>query len=286
MTHASEHFPGGPSAAITRALEEQKREFAKPHHPLPLALALQFYGGDKTAAIELARLLTDIEPEPRRDVALVFVMQAGTPLDDEIAAGVQYAMRRFPVSVFPSPRCRGTGYPGECFDIWAETVKHLSDRYYEGAYPFSDAFLFEADGCPMSTDWIDRIKQAHAETVLLGKRVTGPVMRFPNHHVNGTMVIDLSLWEDTPSLHRCPPAAGWDCFHGRTMVREAGPSRIIENLYGMQGMSESVWWTLSREAAWVTSVKDGLHQHHARRLLVKSSPKWRNSKDHGTWGKP
>ena len=45
------------------------------HNPMPLALVLQFWRNDKSPAMELARLIADIEPEWRDDVIFVFARQ-------------------------------------------------------------------------------------------------------------------------------------------------------------------------------------------------------------------
>ena len=285
--HGIERNAIGASAALQQALEDERARLRATHHPMPLALVLQFYGGDgtkahpgdKPAALALARMIADIEPHRRDDVCLVLARQVNTPMDEEIEETGLYVGHKMPVIQFG---CRttelGRGYPGEVYEMWMEVMRRMSDGYYTGRLPYSNVFMFEADGCPMSRDWIDRLKRAHDETLRMGKRITGPVMRYPLEHVNGTMALHLSIWPDRPSLHRCPPTNGWDCFHSQVFLTEANQSsQIIRNEYGMGGMSESVWWTLGREAAWVTSVKDGLHQHWARLHLATNVPNWRRA---------
>lgn len=261
-----------PYSEVTRMLDDQRRQFAGPrHHPMPLALVIQFWRDDKRRALELAQLLADIEPEPREDVLLVLARQSNCPMDAEIRRAMLSVGLKLPVACIETTVDESKRYPGICFDPWASAAQQLADSFYDGHWPYHSAFFFEADGCPLRATWIDDLKAAHAETMLLGKRITGPHMRYGNHdHINGTMVMHLSCWEDHPSLRRCPPAVAWDVHHGLVLVNEAGPSQAIRNEHGMQGITENQWWILAKEAAWLTSVKDGTPQHWARRAMVKS----------------
>ena len=268
-----------PYSEVTRMLDEQRAALTRrnPHNPMPLALVLQFWKGDKRRALDLARLLADIEPRRRDDVAFVFARQSNCPMDAEIHEAQLYVGMKFPRFDLETEVDETKHYPGICFDPWASAATQLSDGYYGGRLPYSSAFFFEADGCPLSATWIDELKKAHAETLLLGKRVTGPLMRYGGvdelhevgGHINGTLVMHLSCWADHPCLHRCPPGAPWDVFHGLVLRSEAGPSQAIANLHGMQGMTENQFVIAGKEAVFVTSIKDGTPQHWARRMLVR-----------------
>ena len=271
LPHAIERSPLGPTMAAAQLIEQERTRHLTAHHPMPLALILQFWTGDKSQAMGLARLIADIEPEKRDDVLLVFARQSLTPMDREIEETLLYCGRKLPVCHLEAKVDQGKRYPGICFDAWSSAGQHLSDAYHTGLFPYHSGFFFEADGTPMRANWIDDLKREHAMTLALGKTITGPRMA-NDLHVNGTMTMHWSCWEDHPSLHRCPPTAAWDIFHGLVTIRERGPSNIIGNLYGMQSMSEPVWHSLAHVFAWVTSVKDGLHQYWARRNLVKAPP--------------
>ena len=260
----------GITAAVAQLLAEERAKAKVWHNPMPLVLALQFFHGDTKEAMALARLIADIEPERRDDVLFLFVRQVETPMTREIYEAEMYVGFKFPVMDYECPNKKKSATSiSASYELWAQTVAMVSDSYYSGLLPHHSVFCFEADGCPMSRDWIDRLKVAHAETLAQGKRVTGPITRCPTLHINGSMVVHNSLWQDRQSLHRCPPTHAWDIFHAQTFVPEANlSSRIIENAYGMGGISESVFWTIGRESAWLTSIKDGLHQHWARTRLA------------------
>jgi hypothetical protein len=268
--HMIERHPMGATAAVTALLAQERAKATAVHDPLPLAIVIQFWKGDKREALALARLLADIEPAPREDVGLVLARQSNCQLTADIIQASVYCAQKFPriahhcVKVPESVR-----YPEAAFLLWSETTAWLAEEYYSGRSPFGDFFTVEADGGPLSTCWIDRLKKAHRETRLQGKRVTGPRISTDPPHVNGTMIIGADCRLERTSLNRCPPAIPWDIFHAHTLCGEVAPSTAIASYYGMQGGSDSVWWSMSTITAWVTSVKDSMHQRWARRNLVK-----------------
>ena len=267
--HMIERHPLGATGAAIQLLEQERQKRKTVHGGPPLALVLQFWRGDKKEALELARLLADIEPERRDDVALVFSRQSNCPLDRDVVETQLHCGEKFPVSDFEAPVPDEVKYPHASYLQWSSTVAWLSEAYHAGKVPYGSAFMFESDGAPLSANWIDRIKQAHELTLARDKRVTGPLISSNPPHVNGTFALHLSLWEDRQSLHKCAPGTPWDIFHARTLASEASPTTVIASYYGMQNMSASVWWSLSTITAWLTSCKDGLHQYWARKNLVR-----------------
>lgn len=231
-----------------------------------LALVLQFWRGDQAAALDLAKMLTDIEPQTREDVVFVFARRFDLPMSSEIEAAAQYCRAKFPVVPDFQSKRQGTGRPDGCFGLWAGCLELLWEGYIRGEHMCESAFMFEADGLPLTRDWLDRLKRAHVETQQLNKRVTGAICQHRFPHVNGSFIIDLSCWVDHPSLHNCPPGWCWDVFHGKTLLMEAGPSHAIISQYAMGAISELVFRALSLEHAWVSSTRDGSARVFAERL--------------------
>ena len=274
LAPSPQRFPFGSTPARMLLAEQNKQCLAAESEPNRLAVILSFWRGDKDRAMALAKLLTDIEPKPRPDVTLVFSRQQATPMDDDIQRAIQYCARKFRVLHFEATVDERKPYPGIAFDPWASAMAWFSDSYYEGGLPCENAFFIEPDGFPLRATWIDDIKKAHQETLLLGKRVTGPRMRFGGHdHINGTMVVHASLWPDRPSLHRCASRLAWDVFHGRVLVDEAGPSQIIRNEYGGTDLTAAMFLSKAMESCWLTSIKDRSGFGHAESLLVYRGPR-------------
>lgn len=260
------------TSEVRRIVERQRAQFALKHHPMPLAIVLQYWAGDAERAMDLARLMADIEPARRDDVLLVFAEQAGTAKDmgykyRAVKEAKRYAVEKFNACEIVVPVDAKKKYPGIAFDPWVGALRWLWERYQDGDLPHHSAFFCEWDGCPMTRTWIDDLKRAHQLTLDLGKMVTGARMREPLH-VNGTLVMLTRMLADVPSIGACPPRAAWDIHHGHAFVRELGPATPIGNHWGMRSMPETVWTDLAHTYCWLTSTKDGCAQHWARRNLV------------------
>ena len=98
-----------------------------PLPPAGLVVALQYWHGDRAAAMRLARLIAAIEPAPRRDVTIAFARRFDLPdltADEHEAAEAVRA--RFPLITFRSRR-EGTGHPDGANALAAGTMQ-IADR--------------------------------------------------------------------------------------------------------------------------------------------------------------
>lgn len=241
-----------------------------------MTLVLQFWRRDKKVAMELARLIADIEPCFREDVMLVFARQTGTPFDAELCDTALHVGRKMAFTHLEVPVDESKKYPGIAFDPFKGAISYLASAYLRGALPYPNAFFFEPDGCPTRRTWINDLLVAHQQTLAEGKYLTGVRMSSSTDlssnpdHPNGTMAWHLPYWWNTPALRFCPPNAAWDIFHGRTLLNALGQSPVIANLWGL-APDEQSFKALGVPFCWVTSVKNGLPLHWARRILVQAA---------------
>lgn len=260
----------GATVAGHLLVEELQRSAASQHHPMPLAIALQFWEGDQERALRLARFLADLEPARRCDIVFVFARPFDLPMTPELQDAAFYCGLKFPVAHVQSKR-ELVGHPDGAFGIWVGTAETLYRNLLRG-WPCSSVLFVEPDGVPLRWDWIDEIKRAHAHNLALGKRVTGARMEaginYPAH-INGSLAMELSCLADHPSLLECRRGEAWDIFHSRVMLAEAGTRAGVFNLYGAHGVSMSVFKTLGREYAWLASVKDESAWECAQSLLER-----------------
>lgn len=232
-----------------------------------MIIALQYWSGDEQQALALARLLADIEQSPRGGAVLVLSRRGDCPLSEEAKRTEAYCAPKLPVMLLQSDRPE-TGHPDGCFGLWAGTVARLHHHWQRGVLPWNlgrTVFTCESDGAPIRRDWINRLSAAHNRTRALGLRVTGAVMDDPLPHVNGNLVLDLSLWADYPSLQQCPSGVAWDVHHGPILVREARPSLAIRNDYGATDLTAGYLSAVACETAWVHGCKDESVIRYARK---------------------
>ena len=273
--HMLENDPRGLTVAVEALVAQQMTKKNDVHHPMRLALVLQFWDGDAMEAFRLARLLADLEPEPRNDVMFVLARRRDYGESDAALDEAEAVLqKKFPVLSMVSPRA-GVGHPDGCYAIWSGVMEELTSLYYDGILPFDNVFTFEPDGAPCRRDWIDSLKRTHAQNLAAGARVTGaPMTQGFNTcasppHVNGCLCMHVSCWADHPSMHYCPPGAAWDVVHGLVLLQELGSFRPIANLYGAQAVSTAVFETLAREHCWLSNVKDDSAFFLAERMIEK-----------------
>ncbi len=219
-----------------------------------LAVALQWWEGDREQACRLAHLLAEIETHYRADVTLVLCGRWDTDAHD-VAETVAYCNRKMRTFALTIPR-RGAGHPAGSNALWAGTMDVLSRMWRDGDLEREDVFTIEADGCPLSTEWIDRLLGEHQLAKDRGKRVTGAFMPRPLEHINGSLVASLPWWIDTPSLNQTPEDQSWDVFHRMTILAAAMPSSEIRNIYGAVGWRAEQLGPLGKQASWLASTKD------------------------------
>jgi hypothetical protein len=258
---------------LAQHLAQQRSHLMSRTQPaMPLVLVLQFWKGDVEQAMDLARLLADIEPGPCSDVVLVFARQSNCPVTDIVRSTVKHCEQKFEVWHMQVPVSDSKGYPGDVFDAWAGAMATLSHAYCAGLKPYANAFMFEPDGVPLCTDWINRIRQAMQDALDAGKYVVGPRMRQlgrDRDHINGTAVWHLPFFVNSPFLHYCPPDVAYDVFHGRIVINNSHPSNVIHNAHGLGTLTEAAFHHFKRESCWLTSIKNDSARRLAREMLVR-----------------
>lgn len=263
------NHPLGETIAGHLEVERLHREwYAKDRHPMKLAIAIQYWEGDKAKAMRLARLIADIEQEFRNDVLLMLAGRFDVPrYDDDVFSTMMYCGRKMPTSCIYSKR-EAVGHPDGCFGLWAGAAEACYEWHKSGK-PVDEVLFLESDVVPARWDWINFWKKQHQLNLDTGKLVTGPLMAestFYPAHVNGALGMHIAAWPDMPSLHHCPSGQAWDCYHGSTLLRVAGKWQGAINLYGAHNLSLSTFKTLGRDYALIASVKDDSSYECAKTL--------------------
>lgn len=235
------------------------------------AIAIQYWAGDEARAMRVARLIADIEGEPRSDVMVAFCRRFDCEWTSLAERTAQYVSHRFPVMMMQSDR-RKVGHPDGANGLWSGSVELLANMWREGrARP--SIFTVEHDGCPLSRDWVDRLSAEHMRALGAGKRVSGCMMEpRPQHgltaHVNGTLMLHASMWFDRPSIQVTPDGDAWDIYHGNVFMSECQPTNLIRNIYGATDWTPGVLEALARDTVWLSSTKDDSALEWAEGTLV------------------
>ena len=233
-----------------------------------LILALQYHSADEPQAMRLARFMADLEPALRHDCVLVLSRRRGCPKSHELLEASVHCLKKFRTIMIETKE-EGEGWPAGCNGLWQGTMAACVDLALRGVAPFSAIFTFEPDCVPLSPDWIGRLIEAHRETVKAGKRITGDVRTWPNPHVNGNLVMEVSCYLDHPSLQKCPPNVAWDLWHAPVTLGEVRRGcHIIRSEYRSREVSEAQLIAMAHETALYHGCKDLSAFEGARRMLL------------------
>jgi len=248
-----------------------------------LILALQFWEGDKRIAMDLARLLADLEPTPRTDVYFLFSARFDATHDIET---IQYVSKKFPVLVHTTSR-KGIDWPNGPNQMMADTYEFCVEYTRKRQINANAVFLMESDCVPLAKDWLNQIIEEYrtCDRMVLGawlKRGDAGV-----EHVNGNCIISLDFWKRFREILNPKENGGWDATLAYCMLPNAHPSRLIWSDYHL-GTPKNPWrgcdylWTPRRyndrenalygqdiNPVWYHGPKNGLGLDCVRKRLLK-----------------
>lgn len=173
-----------------------------------ILLAIQFFEGDKKAAMDTARLIADLEPRKSEIADFLFVSRFDCNHDVDTIA---YVSQKFNVHTFINRHRQGREWPHGCNDLWFGTVDFVYDHGRAKRIPDYKAVLtFEADACPLIPHWIERLSESWDAAKV---KMLGAMQSNPGEHINGNCLISgdseyLKLFGRT--IGGCSPHAGWD----------------------------------------------------------------------------
>ena len=235
-----------------------------------IVLALQFWEGDKAAAMRNARRIADMEPQFRHDFEFCFVTRRGTEHD---GATIDYVKKKFKVSQITVNRFEG-GWPGGCNATWCGLMQESATRVRTGEWASVKAlFTFEGDCIPVNVHWLDRLNKEWEATENAQKWMTGWVVPFgsPVGHCNGNMLVHPNLATFLPGIAGCDARVAWDCAFAPLFVGHWRPANFLENLYNQKGNKRSQLQDIVDSGVTIVhGVKDSSVEDFADTLLRKT----------------
>jgi len=230
-----------------------------------MIVALMYCKSDLEPTMQLARLLADIEPEPRQDVILALVRQPDVALDELTDRTSRHCARKFTVENVVSP-LGAQGHPQGCTALWTGTCLHYYERFARGELDEHRGLLTldGGDGIPLHRDWISLFKKEHDRTLGLHLRITGTpyfIDRCPLH-VNPNALFDLRVFGQTrlltPPVYDGTLETHFDIYHREEMLAQASLSSVVRTDWHGQGQpaTHELLLNRSRRAIWLHGYKD------------------------------
>jgi len=240
-----------------------------------ILLMLQFWEGDKEAAMRNARFVADLEPEHSERADFLFSARFDCKHDQ---ATIDYVAKKFNVFVFTNKNRRAEGWPFACNELFYGTVDHVYTQLEAKKMPpFKALLAFEADGNPMSPDWIARLHSEWDRLHAKGANMVGALIppgpkETDGKHINGNCLVS----GESEYLHwlarkigGCRPTAGWDWFQA-PLFKQRGWANCpgMRSFWRSPAMPADVFQRLRKEGVFfVHGVKCDSIQRHVRAAL-------------------
>lgn len=222
-----------------------------------ILIALQFWQGDKEQAMQLARLLADLEPKHCDRADLLLVSRFDCVVDQ---ATVKHVARKFNTFSYISKR-RGTGWPHGCNELFFGMLEWFYHKKEAGQIPnYKAVFAIEADGIPITPNWIARLNEEWDEINRNAKvYVAGAWLNDGPHgvgHINGNALFSGDTKFMTWLVRRvggCNSDVGWDWIYAKDFKN-----------WGWQPIPQikSVWRTPITETIFKGEIEQGTVWYH------------------------
>lgn len=233
-----------------------------------LLLALQFYHGDKAQAMQVARLIADLEPRLSERADFLFVSRFDTPHDMDT---VKYVSRKFHVNTYVS-RSRGELWPHGPNSLWFGLMEHVCASSIARRTPlYKSVLTFEADASPLSPSWISALHENWDKAKV---KVLGAMQTQPAQHINGNALFSC----DPAFLHwiarkvgGCKPSGGWDFILAPEFRRRGwADSSLFRSWWGYPTMTRETFDSLiAQDVVFFHGCKDDSVIRHVRDRFLR-----------------
>jgi hypothetical protein len=197
-----------------------------------LILCLQVSPNDFIAAEELAGLIADLEPGPRRDVEFMLFYRKDIP-EANVRRLVGRLEPKFPRTLMVKAWDYADGWPAGPNAMWASLMRQLFDMGRKSEIVAAGALTFEADCIPVKKDWITQLSDRWNIAYKAGYHAMGHFHPAEDSatHVNGNAVFRTDFWKLHPDVTGCHAAIPWDVAHGALIMKVASATKLINQSY-------------------------------------------------------
>lgn len=211
-----------------------------------LLIVLNYWNGDRDMALKLADLIADLEPS--RNMKADFMFHRRFDAEKMPSALKDRLSEKF--EVVHDIKCRrmnAVGYPYGPNEMFYDLVERMNNREYQMDYY---AFLnMEADCCPLSPDWIDKMIEAYDEAYHERKSATGHVVTHASMtHLNGVAIYSIDFWSKAGGMNIIggPANEGYDTYHANRVMPISKDTSSILLDFNRKTINEEDIGTLSK----------------------------------------
>jgi hypothetical protein len=233
-----------------------------------ILFALQLCPIDAREAIDLAQLVCAIEPIPTQTREWLVCYRQDTPVDRVMNIQRMLGAKFSKVHIHRAEHF-ATGWPQGSNALWLSTMEYAAELYAHGITKAEGVLTFEPDCCPVRRDWMTVLEMAYSRRQ---RPVVGHLHRseIPDH-INGNLIVPITLLADYPKFLETPPTVAWDFFNRELLLSIGEDTPFITQLYQKKQLQLPEWRALSKHGfrpALLHGVKDASARTLARAELA------------------
>lgn len=234
-----------------------------------ILIVLQFCPHDKQQAVELAKLIADLQVGHSDQADFLLASRYDTSADGPT---VSHLSRKFDTYTHVCRR-QASGWPYGPNELWFDTMSYIYEMRTVSKLPDYKAVLcVEPDSCPLRVDWVDALRAAWDSA---GKNIVGCLCPYPRPHINGNAMFsgEMEFLQWVRDLVGCSPHAGWDVLLASKFEKKGwADTPLIFNMYKTPTIDPATMdFFLDAELAILHGVKDLSAIRYARRRLLSKS---------------
>jgi hypothetical protein len=241
-----------------------------------IALCLQCCPIDVNAAMELARLICDIEPGPVSQGEFVLVYRKDT--DHRIARFFEGMVRqKFPTARACVARNHDTGWAGGCNMLAYSSFMEISILRRQQVVKNDGFLLFEPDCVPLSSDWLSLLSAEWDRAKASGKECIGHWHQMgpaDTLHMNGNAIYASAYYELHPQDILGPATQGWDYWHREKFIARGMDTNLIYQHYNRPTITQPELESITKNGvrpAFFHGVKDGSARAAVRAVFCQNA---------------
>src|SRR5258705_5420645 len=241
-----------------------------------ISLCLQCCPLDMDAAMELTKLICDLEPERRNETEFFLVYRKDCSL---------YLPKCFENMATPKfgrararpARNHDTGWPGGSNMLAASAFIEMSILAREDLCKNEAFLLFEPDCIPLCSDWLDQLSHEWDKVKALGKQAFGHWHQQGDAstlHMNGNAVWRVDFFDKHSTLIVGPATQGWDYWFRDHFIGMSCDSNLIFQHYNRYGLTAGEFAIIGKNGvrpAFFHGIKTSDGRRIARDALLPSA---------------
>jgi hypothetical protein len=218
-----------------------------------LLLAFTYWEGDRAQAMNLARLIADLEPRMSETADVLFSARFDCAHDE---ATILEVAKKFRVHAHINRNRRGVGWPAGPNDLVFGTLDYVyTFSTAKRIPPYKAVLLIESDAGPLRPGWIEELStewdKGKGKVKVLGPMMDSGMKTSGGKHINGNCMISADkvfLHWFTRKIGGCTPAVGWDWVLAPQFKRLGwADCKKMRSWYRCPALSEDQFSALSNE---------------------------------------